>query len=280
MRRHTEVPFGPLTCTPQRTSTRRIATSDRLTSRVVAPAFKWIALAALAFLTTQGIDLAGRRLSAAEPEASEAPNSTPAPNAGKEPSAGKKKPTEEDADWKPLFDGKSLGGWKATEFGGQGDVTVEEGQILLDFGSSMTGVTWTKDFPTSNYEIQLEAMRVDGIDFFCGLTFPVKKSYCSLIVGGWGGAVVGLSSIDGKDASENDTTQYMKFDKGRWYAIRLRVTDDRISVWLDDKQVVDQDIRGKKISTRNEVDRSRPLGFSTWETKAALRKIAYRPLKP
>ena len=58
----------------------------------------------------------------------------------------------------------------------------------------------------SDYEVTLEAMRVDGNDFFCGMTFPAGKDPCTLIVGGWGGTVVGLSSINGMDASENETT--------------------------------------------------------------------------
>ena len=180
--------------------------------------------------------------------------------------------------WTPLFDGKTLTRWKIPEFGGEGEVKIEDGTIQMGFGSSLTGITYTKPFPTSNYEIRLEAMRVDGIDFFCALTMPVKDSHCSFVVGGWGGAVVGISSIDGKDASENDTTRYLQFKSEKWYAVRVRVTDDRIQAWLDDKQVVDQDIRGKKISTRSEVDLSKPLGVCAWETKAALRKIEYRKL--
>jgi hypothetical protein len=178
--------------------------------------------------------------------------------------------------WQRLFDGKSLTGWKPTNFGGEGDVHASDSSLILEFGSSMTGVTFTGDFPRTNYEIRLEAMRVEGNDFFCGLTFPVADSYCSWIVGGWGGGVVGLSSIDGRDASENDTTQFMKFDEGRWYLCRLRVTPQRIQAWLDEKLIIDQDIQGRKISTRSEVVLSQPLGFATWETKAALRNIEYR----
>ena len=98
----------------------------------------------------------------------------------------------------------------------------------------------------------------------------------SVPLDGWAGSVVGLSSIDGKDASENETTRYLKFEQEQWYRIRVRVTDARISAWIDDKQVVDQDIRGRKISTRVEVDLSQPLGIAAYETKAALRDVKYR----
>jgi hypothetical protein len=180
--------------------------------------------------------------------------------------------------WKPLFDGRSLEGWKLTNFGGEGDVDVEDGKIHMDFGSSLTGITYKGKFPRTNYEVRLEAMRVDGVDFFCGMTFPVEKSYCSFIVGGWGGAVVGLSSIDDEDASENDTTTYRKFETGKWYRIRVRVTPERIQTWIDDKQVVDQNIVGRKISTRTEVTLSQPFGICAWETRSALRKLQVRKL--
>ena len=182
--------------------------------------------------------------------------------------------------WQPLFDGKSLDGWKAAEFGGEGEVTVKDGRILMQMGNSLTGITYDGKaaLPKSNYEIELEAMRVEGIDFFCGLTFPVGESHCSFIVGGWAGAVVGLSSIDDKDASENDTTKYMTFKSDQWYRIRVRVTDENISAWIDDKQVVDQNIKDRKITTRNEVDLSKPLGLSAWQTTSAIRNFRIRRL--
>src|SRR5262249_39791253 len=104
-----------------------------------------------------------------------------------------------------LFDGKTLAGWKATVFGGEGKVAVEKGQIILQRGAPLTGITWAggpPELPRMSYEVSLDAMKVDGSDFFCGLTFPVGPDPCSFIVGGWGGGVVGLSSLDGMDASE------------------------------------------------------------------------------
>jgi hypothetical protein len=130
-----------------------------------------------------------------------------------------------------------------------------------------------------NYELSLEAQRVSGSDFFCGLTFPVGDAPCSFICGGWGGGVVGLSSLDGNDASENETTKYQEFESKRWYKIRVRVTQGKIQAWIDDKQMVDVDTADKKISIRLEVEPSRPLGIATYNTAAALRDIKVREVK-
>src|SRR5262245_14712276 len=180
-------------------------------------------------------------------------------------------------EWQSLFDGKTLEGWKVTDFAGHGEVKVESGRLTLHSGVMLTGVSWTNTLPKIDYEVSLEAMKVEGGDFFCGLTFPVQDSFCTLIVGGWGGGVVGLSSIDGMDASENETTKYMKFDAGRWHRIRLRVVPSQIQAWIDDEKIVDQPIEGRKISLRpGDIDLSKPFGVATWQTTGALRDIKIR----
>jgi 3-keto-disaccharide hydrolase len=179
-------------------------------------------------------------------------------------------------DWRSLFDGRTLGQWKPTNFGGEGEVHVRDGEIVLERGNDLTGITWTGDIARMDYEIELEAKRVSGGDFFCGLTFPVGDSYCSFIVGGWAGAVVGLSSLDGHDASENETTRVRNFEQNRWYKIRVRVTADRIQAWIDEETFADVKTTGRKISIRPEVQDSRPLGIASWRTTAALRSIRMR----
>jgi hypothetical protein len=177
-----------------------------------------------------------------------------------------------------LFDGKILGNWKVTDFGGQGDVYVKDGAIHMEMGSYMTGVTWAGPVVRMDYEITLEAMRVEGSDFFCALTFPVGDKSCSLILGGWGGTVCGLSNIDYYDASENETTQIVGFDNGQWYRVRLRVRPYRIQAWLDDQVLLDVDTEGRHIDIRSEVDLSQPLGIATWMTTGAVRGIRLRKL--
>jgi hypothetical protein len=206
--------------------------------------------------------------------------------AAEEPASPPAKPKAEanvEEKWQPLFNGKNLDGWKVTDFGGEGEVEIAEKDktLIINMGQPMSGITWSKKEPPHkiDYEIRLEAKRVAGTDFFVGLTFPVKDSHCSLIAGGWGGGVIGLSSINDFDASENGTTQYQEFKKDQWYKFRVRVEAERIQGWIDDKQVIDQDLKDVKVSTRIEVDDSKPLGLSTYETKAAIRNFEIRPLK-
>ena len=178
--------------------------------------------------------------------------------------------------WRPLFDGMTLLGWQSTPFAGHGDVEVEDGQLMLKFGEPLTGVSYTGDVPRDGYELELDARRVDGSDFFVGLTFPVGPDPCSWIVGGWGGGLVGLSSLDGMDASENETQRVMEFQNGRWYHFRLKVTKAKIEAWIDAERVIDVDREGKQISIRREMELSKPLGLATYMTTAALKNIRIR----
>ena len=175
--------------------------------------------------------------------------------------------------WRSRFDGETLGGWEQTSFGGEGPVRVRDRAIVLEMGDPLTGVTWTGAVLPPQYELALEASRLAGSDFFCGLTFPVGSRHCSLILGGWGGGTVGLSSLDGRDASENETTREMRFEDRRWYAVRVQVTATHIRAWLDDRPIVDVATAGRRIGIRPEVDPSRPLGIASYRTTAAIRAI-------
>ena len=181
-------------------------------------------------------------------------------------------------DWRPLFDGKSMAGWIKAPFGGSGDVEVMDGALVLHQGL-ITGANYTNPVPRVDYEVEIEARRVVGNDFFCGLTLPVRDSFATLIVGGWGGSVMGISSIDGNDAAHNETTVHRRFEAGRWYRIRLKVTAGSVEGWLDGDSVFKADIRDKKISLRpGDIELSKPFGIATYSTTGEIRAVRLREL--
>lgn len=193
----------------------------------------------------------------------------------------KKEPAAPAAKVHVLFDGKSLDHWKPAEFGGEGKVHLKDGELLIETGEPMTGVTWKgAELPKVDYEITYEAKRIEGSDFFGTVTFPVQKDTCSFVLGGWGGGLTGLSNLDGNNASENETTGYHDFEQNKWYKIKVRVTKTKMQVWIDDAQVVDVVYTDKKIGIRVEVELNKPLGFSTYRCTGALRNIKVTELPP
>ncbi|MBI5393956.1 MAG: DUF1080 domain-containing protein [Verrucomicrobia bacterium] len=220
-------------------------------------------------------------LRAAEPQTKPA---APAPGAKAEPAKPAAKPAakaeaKSGDEWESLFDGKSLEGWKKTDFIGKGKVEAKDGAIHLGKGNDLTGVHMTEPPYRMDYELAVDAMRTGGGDFFCGLTFPVGTNCCTLIVGGWGGSLVGISSLDGMDASENESSTSKNFENNRWYHIRARVTPHKIECWIDKEKVIDVTTTGKRIGMRfGEIESSMPFGIATYNTAAALKNIRARPV--
>jgi hypothetical protein len=192
----------------------------------------------------------------------------------------KPKPPDDKAGWKSLFDGKSLGHWKSTEFVNGGKVEVAEGAIRLGAGQPMTGIVYKgPKLPNDDYEISWEAKRTEGKDFFSLLTFPVGDEPCSFVVGGWGGNVSGLSSLNGADASENGTNCFIKIENDKWYKFRLKTTSKRIEAWVGDEKVVDVAREEFTFSVRIENDRCRPFGFASYRSAGMIRDVKIRDLK-
>ena len=182
--------------------------------------------------------------------------------------------------WQTLFNGKDLTGWKDLEIGGAGEILVKEGMMVIEDGVEITAVLYTNKTHVIDYEVQLDAMRSKGSDFFCGLTFPVNTNCLTLIVGGWGGGVIGISNLDDFDASENPTTDYINFKDKQWYHIHLKVTAKKLEMWVDKKQIIEQDIEGVRLSMRSgDIEMTEPFGLATWQTEARVKNIRIRTLK-
>lgn len=181
-------------------------------------------------------------------------------------------PVVTEPSWIPL-----TGSWTGTE---GGEVKEENGVLHMAFGEMLTAAKWNGAVPATPFELEYEARRVDGSDFFGAVTFPVRKDESvTFILGGWGGGLVGISSIDHLDASENETGSNMKFETGQWYRIRLLVTAAKIEAWIDGQKVVDVSIEGKTLSLRpGPITACLPFGFGTWQSTGEVRGAKWRKL--
>ena len=83
------------------------------------------------------------------------------------------------------------------------------------------------------------------------------------------------------DAAENETTDYKKFEEQVWYRIVLRVMEDRIQAWIDDKLFLNLSTVDVKIGMRiGEIEQSIPLGVATWMTSSAIKDVQLRTITP
>jgi hypothetical protein len=180
-----------------------------------------------------------------------------------------------------LLEGTLQTHWVASGIPEEGPVSIASGLLRIDAGLPMSGVRFSGDWqalglPWIDYALTFEARRVEGQDFFATCTFPVGSAdrCVSLVIGGWGGGLVGISSIDHLDASENSTRAEKHFENGQWYRVRIEVREDDLQVWINDAPMVNTSIKGRRLALRSgDIDRCTPLGFATWRTTGEIRSV-------
>jgi len=194
--------------------------------------------------------------------------------------------TEAPSRWE-LFSPALIEKWQEAKMIKGGGMHREADGFTLKAGEPMTGIvfpSWFTDgLPATDYAITYEARRVGGSDFFGSVTFPVRdeKTFVTFVMGGWGGAQVGISSIDGYDAASNTTGSSQHFIDGQWYRVRIEVRTHEIQVWLDNKVIVRANTTGRSLGLRvGEIKSCVPFGFATYQTEGQVRGCVVEKLAP
>jgi hypothetical protein len=177
-----------------------------------------------------------------------------------------------------LFSPALITEWREAGMVKSGGIRREADGYTLKEGGPMTGIVFPSWFshgmPATDYAITYEAMRVSGSDFFGSVTFPVRdeKTFVTFVLGGWGGAQVGISNIDGFDAASNSTGSSQRFENGKWYRIHLEVRKNEIQATLDGKAIIRANIAGRSLGLRvGEISHCVPFGFATYGTEGRVR---------
>ncbi len=184
--------------------------------------------------------------------------------------------------WQDLFDGKTLDGWQAAgDEATRGEVRLESGQIILNPGSPKTTVAWTSEFPARDYEVEVEAMRVEGRDAFCTIGLPLGEEQAQVAVG-WGpigrdSFMISVNAKDGSASADAVTEKRMQLKSGQWYRINVKVDDERVVVLVDGEPVLDVPRSDDTFPKRQDGNR---FNITSYDTKAAIRKVRLRSLKP
>ncbi|HUT33353.1 MAG TPA: GDSL-type esterase/lipase family protein [Planctomycetota bacterium] len=134
----------------------------------------------------------------------------------------------------------------------RGTVALDDGELVLGPGGPYSGVAWTGEFPTMNYEVTLHAQRRAGRDL-CHVTFPVASALCTLRPRAWD----------------------IFFESDRWYKIRLRVTEARVEAWLDGRKVADVPRAAAQVALPLAFEAMKPFGVhAALNACVAVRDIA------
>jgi len=176
--------------------------------------------------------------------------------------------------------------WQKADIPEEGTFACKDQELTLAPGLPMTGCKFTAwstlGLPGTGYSIEYEAMRAEGDDIFGMCTFPVSshQAHATFVIGGWGGTLTGISSIDFKDASENSTRAEQRFENGVWHHVRIEIRDQDLRAWVNHKRVVNVSILGRKVSLRaGYIDHCLPFGFATWNTTGKIRQVQIRMLR-
>lgn len=177
--------------------------------------------------------------------------------------------------------------WGMLDFGFNSEPTATPDLLTIPSSERLSGLNYLDDVDgllgpgRDHYEIELQARRTRGNDIFLGLTFPVgPKQSASLILGGWGGGICGITAVDGQSANDNPYKTIHTFDNNRWYRVKLQVTPTRVRAWLDGERLFTvEQAQVKAFSVRDEVEPTVPLGLFTFASSAEIKDFKVRRSK-
>ena len=124
-------------------------------------------------------------------------------------------------------------GWSKPKAGAW---SVSDGALRQSDAAVQDAVTsFTAGAPWENYTLELSARKLSGQEGFIVRVRDQRDKAVHLNLGGWGNKEHGLD--DGSHASE--LRKPGSIETGRWYAVKIQLDGERVTVWLDGQPLFD-----------------------------------------
>lgn len=122
----------------------------------------------------------------------------------------------------------------------------------------------------TDYELTLKAQRVTGREgFLITVRYADEKNWCWWNLGGWGNVKHALEVCKDGHKRIHGPAKDGKIDYVRWYDIRIRCEQDRITGWLEGQKLLD--VKGVP-------HRRGCIGLGTWATQADFKDVVVKDL--
>ncbi len=199
-------------------------------------------------------------------------------------------------EWKSLFDGKTLDGWKVLE--GRGKFFVEDGVIVGETTAGVKGSYLCTEATFDNFILELEFKVDEGLNsgvhirsdvhqaetttlYLSGKLQLVPRSYNAGQVFGyqveidtseraWSGGLYEAGRRGWLQTLEYNEPARKAFKQGEWNKFRIQAVQDSVKVWLNGVQAAD---------TRDAWCRSGFIGFQLHGSKDTGKKTRFRDIR-
>lgn len=186
--------------------------------------------------------------------------------------------------WIPLFDGKSLSGWKAG--GNAGSFAVREGMIVCDGPAAhLFYVGDVEDADFKDFELKAAAMTTPGAD--SGISFHTEYRKSGAPTKGYEAQINNSQAGPGDDRELKRTgslcgvrNQYKSIvsDK-RWFTMHIIVAGKRIRILVDGTPVVDYTEPQKPVRSGPYQQRRLSRGTFALECRGPGRKVLFKDIR-
>lgn len=190
------------------------------------------------------------------------------------------------ADWRSLFDGKTMKGWRLMAVhGGRGGIwTVEDGALVANQDADHKGGLLGTEAKFSDFEIEIEFKADYPVD--TGLFLRTRDDgmgYQVTIDNRDGGFIGSLYAPAAGEFLVQHKEWASAFRKGEWNKLRARITGQpaHVTAWLNDVQTFDYQDTRERYPREGYIGLQVHGGQGSWgeSSRARFRAIRIRDLK-